>query len=302
MANNVNADIKTKFGLLICHLVASGFSFELIQDKVVRDPYFLFLERNDVDGFLSTPIETIVLEVFHKQIYIDYTAPIASEIFWAGQMYVSLLLNHGVPLQRSFLVYPLEKMIGLFDPYHEMGDDRLCLRYLEDEAKTSVLRVLMEGRLSARQLAFLAGVSYSAVIKYQSNESLFGMSASTASSFSSLLGVPTCVFVKESSFVPDISFLMEDGAFRLAFVMALSDYLGAEAQDISFVESTDDRRANAALLASYRALFDYRRFLIVKNHNGQAKTTALSPNVIRAIGKAAIARFIETLPEGTILF
>lgn len=302
MANNVNAGIKTKFGLLIYHLAAAGFSYEHIQEKIVRDPYFLCFERNEAETFLATPIETIVQEVFHKQIYIDYSAPIASEIFWAGQMYISLLLNYGVPLQRGFLVYPLEKMIGLFDPYHEMGDDRLCLRYLEDESKTSVLKILMDGKFTARQLSVLTGISYSAAIKYQNNQTLFGMSALTASSFASLFGVPACVFIKESSFVPDVSSFMEDAAFRSVFVMALSDYLGTEAKEISLVESTDNRKANAALLTSYRVLFDYRRFLIVKNHNGQAKTTALSPNVIRAIGKAAIARFIEALPEGTILF
>ena len=302
MASSLNADIKTKFGLLIYHLAAAGFSYEHIQEKVVRDPYFLCFERNETEAFLATPIETIVQEVFHKQIYIDYTAPFASEIFWAGQMYMSLLLNYGVPLQRSFLVYPLEKMVSLFDPYHEMGDGRLCLRYLEDEAKTSVLKTLMDGKFTARQLSVLTGISYSAAIKYQNNQTLFGMSALTASSFASLLGVPACVFIKESSFVPDISSFMEDAAFRSVFVMALSDYLGAEAKDIALIENAGDRKANAALLESHRILFEYRRFLIVKNHNGQAKTTALSPNVIRAIGKAAIARFIETLPEGTILF
>jgi len=302
MASNVNADVKTKFGLLICHLTASGFSYEHIQEKVMRDPFFLCFERNEVNRFLATPIETIVSEVFHKQIYIDYSAPIASEIFWAGQMYISLLLNHGVPLQRSLLVYPLEKMISLFNPYHEMADDRLCLRYLEDEAKTSVLKSVMEGKISARQLSVLTGISYSAAIKYQNNQTLFGMSASTASSFASLLDVPTCTFTKESAFVPSISSLMEDAAFRATYVEILSEYLSVEATEIALVESADDKKTNAALLTNHRALFDYHRFLLIKNHNRQTKITALGPSVIRAISKAAIARFKETLPKGTVLF
>ena len=176
MANNQTLDLKKKFGLMLCYLFDAGFSLEYISHKIVHDSFFLFFENNDALSFLQLPIETIVEKVFLKRVYIDYSKPVQSELFWAGTMYVSLLLNKRVPLQRSVLILPLAKMVSLFDPYHEMNDAQLLQRYDEEEQRQSVLKLLNDQGLSMRQLSMILGINLNTLLSYTDNRKLFAMS------------------------------------------------------------------------------------------------------------------------------
>lgn len=303
MASDQINEIKSKFGTLLYQLIASGFSYEYIEHQIVHNPYFLFFERNDIDSFLSAPIENIVFGVFHKQIYIDYSRPLASEIFWAGQMYISLLLNYSVPLQRSILIYPLEKMISLFNPYHEMGNDKLCKRYLEDEKRTSVLKRLLQLEdITTVRLSLLTGINKNTVIRYTNNDALLSMSIQNASSLASFFEVPECVFAKESSFVPDFNVLFEDSAFQSTFRDVLRECFNTKNEDIVFVDDTSDRKKTLTLLQNHATVFDYRHFVLAKKRGTTLDNLALTKREIRSLGKIAIRRFKQTLPEGTVLF
>ena len=140
MENNVS-QLKKRFSLLLNHLLRSGLTQEYIEEKIVRDPYFLFLENNDVDSFLKTPFETIIKKVFSKEVYIDYSLSPISEYIWAGEMYITIALNENIPLQRLFLLLPISVMLSLFNPYHEMNNYQLVKRYIDKYDKKSIIKL-----------------------------------------------------------------------------------------------------------------------------------------------------------------
>ena len=176
MASNKLLEAKKRFGLLLYHFIDAGFSYEHIERVVIHDPFFLFFEQNRLDDFLSVPIEDIIENIFHKKVYIDYSKQVAAEIFWAGEMYITLLLNERIPLQRSMIICPILKMISFFNPYHEMNDYHLCKRYLEEEKKASVLKFLMGGKTSIRKLSFLTAINQRSLTNYLCNDRLFSAS------------------------------------------------------------------------------------------------------------------------------
>ena len=294
--------LKNKFGLVIYYLVESGFSYEYIQHKIVHDKYFLFFENNDLDSFLNKPIENIINEKFGKQIYIDYSRPISSEVFWAGQMYITLLLNHQIPLQRSILVYPLEKMISLFNPYHEMNESQLCERYLEDERHRSILKLLIDNSVTIRQLSILTNISQRTLISYMNNERLYSMTLSNASILANFLDVSPIIFSKTSNYSPDITILLEDDNFRDYFLSTIEEYTYTPKNEIVVISGNEDKHKIRDLLKQSRLLIDINHFTLIKNYNNAVKYISLSKKEIECLSNITISKFKISLPKGTLLF
>ena len=302
MANNMTSEAKNKFGLLINYLVDSGFSYEYIQHQIIHNKYFLFFENNDLNSFLNKPIENIINEVFGKQIYIDYAKPISSEIFWAGQMYITLLLNYQIPIQRSFLVYPLEKMIDLFNPYHEMNESQLCDRYLEDEKHTSVFRLLIDESVTIRQLSIMTSISQRTLISYMNNERLYSMTLANASTLSNFFDVTPIIFTKISNYSPDIAILLNDDGFRDCFLTIIEEYTFVPKDEIEVISSVEDKHKTRELLTRKKLLINISNFTLIKKYNNAVKYISLSKKVIEYLSNKTIVKFKESLPKGTLLF
>lgn len=305
MANNRIGEIKTRFGLLINYLVESGFSYELIEHKIIHNKCFLFFEDNNVEVFLSKPIENIIGEVFGKQVYIDYSKSIASDVFWAGQMYITLLANYYVPIQRSLLIYPLSKMIGLFNPYHEMNDDQLCQRYLEDEKTTSVLKKLIDKELIIKNLSFLIGIKEKTLLSYKDNERLFAMSLENATKLADFFEVPIQIFNKESNYSPDINVLLDDIQFKEAYIQILSEYLIVDKSLIILSKNELDKGEQKTLLDQGKIMITIHpdHLILIKKKNSSVKYIKfIKKKAMACLSKTAIKRFKESLPEGTLLF
>ena len=118
--------VKNKFSSLVARLHDIGFTDDLISKTIVEHPFFDLFENNKCLYFLRTPLEQIVNEVFNKKdVFIDYDKPIVSEYLWAGNMYFSLMNEFHIPLERLFLIWPLDIMVNKFTPYHEMPTNSL---------------------------------------------------------------------------------------------------------------------------------------------------------------------------------
>lgn len=242
MVNDNVIKAKEKFGALLFYLVDEGFTSEHISFVLIHDPFFLCFEKNNINGFLETSMEEIIERCFHKKVLLDYVKPIAAEIFWAGEMYMSILYNLSIPIQRSVLVCPIQKMVSFFDVYHEMHESQLLKRYEEEEKKISVLKELYKHKSNMRKLSFLTGIKERTLISYLDNEKLFAASASNINALSSYFGVPFSIFVSKSSCLPVSEALLKDDRFRFHLANALSSFYGISLSksDLYLYESHDD--------------------------------------------------------------
>lgn len=286
--------IKEKFGLLIHYLVKYGFTPEFIEHKVIHDPFFNCFENNNDELFQKSSVEDIICNVFGMEVHINHSLPAASELCWAGQMYISLLLNYSVPIQRAVLVLPIKKMISLFNPYHEMNENKLCERYMEEEKNTSVFRLIVDRDITIRKLSILTGINQNTLLSYVDNDKLFSMSASNVYKLSNYFNIPFSIFCKESNYCVDVSPLLVDDSFKKEFLGVLKDYLLIKDADEILLSNKRQPTAKYQFIQSENTL--------MKRSGTAIRKKELSEDEIKLIYKETVVRFKKTLPTGMLLF
>ena len=299
--DNEPKELKKRFSLLLNYLLRSGLRQEYIEEKIVRDPYFLFLENNDVEAFLKTPFETIFKKVFLKETYIDYSLPLISEYIWAGEMYITIALNENIPLQRLFLLMPINVMLSLFNPYHEMNNYQLVKRYIDEYDKKSVLKLLAKEKdLSIREIAALTGISNKTLLSYLDNKKLFKASSNNIYLLSSFFNVPICLLNKESAFLSFSSSYLKDYQILSSFIIALSNYLDIDVHQILINQSDPDLEKVEALKDKY--IFHVNSLSVITVKRNKKFVKYLDKNEVAYLGKEALNDIKNNLPEGTLLF
>lgn len=299
----MNNDVKSKFGLLINYLLTNGVSCEFIDYKIVHDQFFLFFENNETDIFMSTPIEDIVYSVFGKRIYINHSKPVISEFIWAGEMYITLLLNYDIPIQRSFLICPLIRMINLFNPYHEMHNSQLCNKYIEEENNKSIFRLLLKNvGLTARKLSYITGISQGTLLKYVDNKKLYTMPVVTAQKICEAFDIPLSTITKESNYVPDIHNLLKNKLFNEIVINTIVEYLNIDYEKVVTNDNDADKEFIKQAIKSNKVIINTSTFTIIKRQNNKPKYVVLTNKEKLMLRKKAIKAFKPNIQSGTLMF
>lgn len=302
MGDNSFQDIKYKFGFLLHQLVVSGFAFEYIEHKIIHNDYFLFFEKNNVGQFMGDSIEDIVLRIFNKQIHIDYSNPIASETIWAGQIYITLLFNYRIPLQRSMLLCPIAKMLSFYNPYHEMNDIKICKRYIEEKNKLSIFRLILRYEPSIRKISLLTGINQRTLESYMDNQKFFSMSFENAYKLSRFLDYPIEIFLKESNYSPNISVLFKDETFKIIFCKILSNYYSVDELMVKLVDESTNKKDLLQLLRKYKIIFDTTHYVGIKKNGSTVKYLILKQSEKNNMNNLAIKMFKDMIDNDVLLF
>ncbi len=266
MENNVEpSQYKDKFGALLSRLHEIGFSDEIITKTILEHPFFSYFEKNKSEIFLKTPLEDIIQNVFHRDnVVLDYSSPFISEYFYAGGAYFSLLLDYKIPLERSFLIYPLSKMIERFNPYHEMSFSHLATRYLEDEKKIGIFRALRKWRnLTVREISVLTKIKMPTLVSYNSNVSLMNASFENISLLSEAFHVRISTFKNRSSFYLLPYELLHDESFLKEFKKELVLYFDID-EGTLLIDTYKTDKELSALVKMHKVLIYLPDFALVK--------------------------------------
>ena len=225
--------LKDRFGALLNYLLIEGFPYELIEEKILRHPFFLFLEKNEASQFLKSPLETIIKDVFGKDVYLDYSRPMVSEFVWAGEMYIAIATGCDIPLQRVIMQLPIDKMLSLFNPYHEMSEAHLKQRFMEDFAGESIFKKLLDEKdIAVRKLSVLLEIKEKTLLSYQKNDTLFNASINNVYSLADYFNVPINLFLRHSNYSSFEPSLLEDELILKNFLAEVADYLGVRPEQI----------------------------------------------------------------------
>ena len=291
MVTNLS-NIKNRFGALLAILHNEGYLDDAIDNMIIKSSFFDCFENNDVDLFMNTGIEDIVMNVFGKNIIVDYNSPLVSEYYWAGQNYIQIMLNNNVPLKRIFILLPLRKMVDLFSKYHEMNPIKLCERYNEIEKSVSLLKVLRaDSTYSIRKLAFLTGIKEITLKSYElNNDKLFNASSGNINKISNQFNIPRYIFVKESSFVPYFDFLFKDDEFIDNFTNNICIYLNIENEKAKFVDYHLESKEIIKLLKKYKKIIYIKKPGIIYSTRGQY---ILSEKEYMSLWKLTIIKIIS---------
>lgn len=249
--NNDLILLKERFGALISSLHDSGVSNEFITYSFIHFDYFDMFERNDLSSFNNASIMNIVENIYQKEPLMSFSSQPITSYFWAGEAYITIMMNYSVPLKQLFIICPLDKMLSFFPLYHEMHDLEICKEILSLRKEISILKTLRnEANISLRQLSILTNIKQSTLVLYEKNNAnLFSASASNINKIKDALNISVSCLLEKSSFIPFTTDLFSNNLFRKQFSSIILTYYGfGESISYAIVEDTMSMKAYKDLL------------------------------------------------------
>lgn len=253
MVNNYDLrQIKTRFGALLTSLHDTGFTDEYITHSIITNPYFDMFENNDLSNFDNNSVMNIVEKQFNKDPMISFSSNLIAEYIWAGEIYITVMLNYRIPLKQLFVICPLGKMIECFPLYHEMHNIEICKEILKLRKQVSILKHFRsETDMSIRQLSLLSGISQPTLVSYENdNQLLFSASSNNIMKLKEALNIPLSCMQRESTFIPFTSILFDNDSFKKSFITNLLQYNKCEGKDYVVVNEYQDEKEYKNILKS----------------------------------------------------
>lgn len=201
MINISSIDLLTLYlSKILYYGVKNNYSYEYIEERLSNSMMFAELENSRDDFLYRHSLISLVKEIYREDDPVSDNLVKANSLFlWLGEAYIRLFLKTHKTLYYLFLYIPLEKMIVLYDLYHEMDWSQLYAYYLTITSETTLLKTLLDKKhLSISRLATLTGISEN-TIKYYclSDEHLYEAKYNYLNMIAFALKIKDSVLLKE---------------------------------------------------------------------------------------------------------
>ena len=221
-------ELKNKFSDYISKLYTNNnISLDCINNTIIQNDIFDFLENNNTNKFLSYSYEEFVYKLYKtNSIYLKNEA--ISEIVWASKMFITLSLNLNMPLKTIALLCPLKEMVELFPAFHEMNDIQIINHFKQNILKKSILKELKKLRnINTKKLSTITDININTLNSYEkNNEHLFNTSFNNISKIKNALNISYSFFKKESDFMPFSYTLLENDKIKNYLISFFNKYYG----------------------------------------------------------------------------
>lgn len=224
----INYSNLNKFNDLLGRLFFYGFSNHFssiyIQESISSSFIFIdYLDKGD-DSFINNYLDIDIYKKTYISFNIDENIINKSNTLslWLGEAYLRIYFRYHKSMSFIFLYLPLEKMIPLFDIYHEMDWHQLYSYFENEISKTSLLSLLLkERKMNVKELSVLTDIKYQTLKNYTRNNNLiYNASFSNVYMISSILKADLLLFASKINNYLDASYL----DLKLKIVEYLSFY------------------------------------------------------------------------------
>ena len=159
------------------------------------------IEADKYDDYFNKPVLDVFEAVTGNKLSEDNGFGIYNDAYWSAVSYFDLHLKTNKPFSYLFLKLPLEKMLDMYDVYHEMDFSSLLERFNELEKEKTILRALCEEKhVSLSKISKGTGISVNTLMKYNaSDNALYKASFQNVIEIATFLEVPLSLF-KEKAF------------------------------------------------------------------------------------------------------
>ena len=310
-------ELKNKFGLILMRLHRDAkISASIINQKMLFEPFFDFLERNNVDEILNKDIENISRNIFGGGIIFYNTSAEKDEFYWAGIQYINISINLNIPLKQVVLLCPLEEMLAHYVVYHEMNDIELVKEFKENENKRSILKALRKEKgYSYRELSVLTSINKNAIVYYErDNKNLFNASYKNVTSIIKTLSVSDSFFKECSDFIPFTQNFYGIHELKNQVIKTIEEYLDKDSktdiikkgiisdiEDYYFTTNPFEPEKNKLLVKKYAIVVYLNRDIIVSMFKRKIIVEVLS-NETPLLIKKSITSALKTYNGFTLLF
>lgn len=192
-------DIKETFCRYFVIAIHNKMHLTAFTDYLANSDYVKNIEK----GYLTDISDISVEEGYHSivgnNIAKDDSFGIYNDAYWCGYCYFELFLMLRKPFSYLFLKLPLEKMLDLYNVYHEMDISQLVDYFHDKEKEETILRLLCKRyRCSINKLSKATGISVNTLNKYRSSDqSLYNASFQNIYKISVFFKTPISLFVEE---------------------------------------------------------------------------------------------------------
>lgn len=189
---------KDKFSSFINDLyVKNGLTLNSITDKLIESDLLDLSNEDNIQKLLEFEYEDFVYCLF-KEHAKNLSNDKLAELIWSANSYLTISFNTLTPIKRVLLFCPLDRMVSLYDVYHEMNDIQLVDYFKKEIIKYNPLKALREKRgFTLHELSVLSGITTNTLKYYEKCENLSNVSVKNIDGLAKSLMVDNCIFIKE---------------------------------------------------------------------------------------------------------
>ena len=198
--NNYDIDkVKYIFARLFVVAVQNMTNLNSFTRALEKNEFVQKIEANKYDDYFNKSIMEMFESITSNTIREDDSFGIYNDAYWSGVSYFDLHLKTNKPFSYIFLKLPFEKMLDIYDVYHEMDFSSLYEYFQKLEQEKTILRLLCEqSHKSLSKISKATSISINTLSKYNaSDEALYKASFQNIIKIANYFDVPISLFIEK---------------------------------------------------------------------------------------------------------
>lgn len=198
--NNYDIDkVKYIFARLFVVAVQNMTNLNAFTRALEKNEFVQKIEANKYDDYFNKSIMEMFESITSSTIREDDSFGIYNDAYWSGVSYFDLHLKTNKPFSYIFLKLPFEKMLDIYDVYHEMDFSSLYEYFQKLEQEKTILRLLCEqSHKSLSKISKATSISINTLSKYNaSDEALYKASFQNIIKIANYFDVPISLFIEK---------------------------------------------------------------------------------------------------------
>ena len=198
--NNYDIDkVKYIFARLFVVAVQNMTNLNAFTRALEKNEFVQKIEANKYDDYFNKSILEMFESITSNTIREDDSFGIYNDAYWSGVSYFDLHLKTNKPFSYIFLKLPFEKMLDIYDVYHEMDFSSLYEYFQKLEQEKTILRLLCEqSHKSLSKISKATSISINTLSKYNaSDEALYKASFQNIIKIANYFDVPISLFIEK---------------------------------------------------------------------------------------------------------
>ena len=188
--------VSKTFTELFVFAIGNKVNLSSFTSALEKSKFIEAIENDRYDDIFNKPIKAIFSTILDCAVDDVNVQGIYNDAYWAGQYYFELFMRIKKPFSYIFLKLPLEKMMVVYDIFHEMDFSSFVEYFNKIEKEKTILRLLCERkRISIPNLSKATNISVNTLFKYNSSdEALYKASFQNLIKLVDYFNVPVALF------------------------------------------------------------------------------------------------------------
>lgn len=192
-------DVRETFCRLFVLAVSREMNMYSFTHFLAKSDFVNSIEKGYFIDVVNKRIEQLFFEICQNSLAEDDSYGVYNAAYWCGEAYFYLFNKLRKSFSYIFIKLPFEKLIDLYDVFHEMDYSSLLEYFTKHEKDKTILRSLCEQkRCSISKLSKAINISVNTLSKYNaSDEALYKGSFQNIIKIQTYFDCPVSLFIEQ---------------------------------------------------------------------------------------------------------